>query len=178
MNRSPSSASLLLVLLAACGSSGTDPVPPPASPEARQRVLAADPGTALGVVEAKSGGAAERVVVTGRIASVVKGYAAFTLMDLKLPYCGEVVKEDTCKTPWDYCCEKPATRTSHALSVELRDAAGKPIATPSLPDLRLLDLVKVTGKLSKDEHGNFALAADGVFRVARPELPDDLRWPQ
>lgn len=170
---------LSLVATACGGDTGTTPPPAaPASPEVVAKVLANDPGEGVAVLAAKQDGPQERVLVHGRIAAVVKGRAAFTLMDTKLPYCGEVQKEDTCKTPWDYCCEKPSTRTEHALAVELRGTDGKVLATPSLPDLRLLDEVDVVGKLSKDEHGNFVLAAEGVFRTARPNLPDDLRWPQ
>jgi hypothetical protein len=176
--RAVSFSALALLSLAACSGEPTQPATPQASPAVQARVLTASPGNAVGVLAAKQDGPQERVVVHGRIASIVKGYAAFTLMDTKLPYCGEVAKEDTCKTPWDYCCESSATRTEHALAVELRDANGKPLSTPSLPDLRLLDEVDVVGKISKDEHGNFVLAAEGMIRTARPNLPEDLRWPQ
>ncbi|MCB9884021.1 MAG: hypothetical protein H6838_00940 [Planctomycetes bacterium] len=170
----------LALSLAACGgTSGTEMITPAkASPDVVARVLAADPGAAASVKNAKEDGPQDRVVVHGRICSTVKGLAAFTLMDTALPYCGETNKEDKCKTPWDYCCEKPETRTANALNVELCDADGRPLATPALPDLRLLDEVKVVGKLTKDEHGNFTLTAEGVFRVARPEIPDYVRWPQ
>lgn len=170
----------IALFLAACGGEAGTPAPAPAlpSPEVTARMLPNDPGAAASVLNAKQDGPQERVTVHGRIASIVKGYAAFTLMDTSLPYCGEVNKEDRCKTPWDYCCEKVETRTANALAVELRNADGKPLATPVLPDLRLLDEVKVVGQLTKDEHGNFALNAEGVFKVARPSLPEGLRWPQ
>ena len=54
----------------------------------------------------------------------------------------------------------------------------KPVKTPALPGLRNLDKVKVKGSLKKDEHGNFTLLAQGIYRVERPELPAGLNWPQ
>ncbi len=169
----------LLSALAACGARGSAVVVAAApSPAAATMSLAADPGAALSVVDAKAKGAQPEVTVTGRVADVVKGRFAFTIMDLAVPYCGETNKEDHCKTPWDFCCESKERITANSLFVEARDTEGKPIATPSLPDLRLLDRVKVKGKLEVDAHGNPVLLATGVFRAERPTVPDDLRWPQ
>ena len=169
----------LLSILGACGDKPTAAPPAAAaSPQVQKLLLAADPGAAEAVRAAKAKGARDQVVVFGRIASVLKGYAAFTLMDTGIPYCGEVDPKDHCKTPWDYCCESSTTRTANALLVEVRGDDGKPLATPGLPDLRLLDAVKVTGRLTADEHGNMVLQATGFFRTERPKVPDDLEWPQ
>jgi hypothetical protein len=169
------------LLLAACGTKEPGTAPAGAgAPSAAVAALSlrdAPPG-AIGVNDAKAKGPAEQVAVTGRVASIVKGYAAMTLMDLSLPYCGEVNKEDKCKTPWDWCCDTAATRTANAMVVEARGADGKPLATPSLGDLRLLDQVTVKGNLVKDEHGVFTLLATGWHRDARPQLPDYVKWPQ
>jgi hypothetical protein len=160
---------------AGAGGAGAAPAPPPA---VAALWLPTAPAGAIGVVDAKAKGPADQVAVTGRVASIVRGYAAMTLMDLSLPYCGEVNKEDKCKTPWDWCCDTAATRTANAMVVEARGPDGRPLATPSLGDLRLLDRVTVTGKLVKDEHGVFTLLATGWHRDARPELPDYVKWPQ
>lgn len=183
MNVKPDTRPLILSLLACClaACSGERPTPttpapvPAAGLEAF--VLDSPPAAAVQVLAAKQAGNTEQVAVQGRIANIVKGYAAFTLMDSKLPYCGEKNPADKCKTPWDYCCEKPATRTQHAMVVELRDPSGKPFPTPILPELRLLDLVTVVGKLTVDADGNAILAASGYHRQARPEVPDYVRWP-
>lgn len=175
--------SLLLSLLASAGCGGpANPTQPPAAPATNAAiakfVLATDPGEALGVVDAKLAGPADKVIVEGRIANVVRGFAVLTLMDKALPYCGETNPEDHCKTPWDYCCEKAKTRTANSMVVELHGPDGKPLATPAIADLRLLDAIKATGTLRKDPDGNFVLVATGLFRVQRPELPNDLKWPQ
>lgn len=170
----------LVLSLAACSGdagSGVEGVSTktPAPAIAALMQAQAQPG-AIGVAEAKQGGPVDKVAVRGRISTVTTGRAAFGLMDTNIAYCGEKHAED-CKTPWDYCCEKAATRTANTIVVEARGADGQPLATPSLGDLRLLDQVIVSGKLVKDEHGNFTLIATGWHRQARPSLPAGLRWP-
>lgn len=170
----------LLLLLGACGAdAASGPPAVAANPAIVKLVLAKNPGDAMPVKAAKAKGATERVVVSGRIGMRIEpGLAMFTLVDTELPYCGEKNTGDNCKTPWDYCCESKETILANSLLVEVRGADGKPIATPALPEMRLLDAVKVTGKLITDDHGNLALLADGLFRVQRPKVPNDLRWPQ
>ncbi len=169
---------LVVSLFAAACGHGTAAPAAPASPEAQKLVLGADPGAAEGVVRAKTGGARKGVVVVGRIADVVRGKVAFTLMDTEVPYCGETDPNDHCKTPWDYCCETKERRAANSLFVEARGADGKPIASPGLPEMRLLDRVAVKGDIVVDEHGNPVLVAAGLFRLDRPKLADDLTWPQ
>jgi len=168
----------LLVLLAAC--SGKEETPKTAPPPAGAETLAltADPGAALGVAEAKALGPQKSVVIEGRVHDLTKGFAVAKLMDTKLEYCGQVNKEDGCKTPWDYCCDPAEERVANSLLVEVRDPTGTPLAAEALPSPRLCDLVKVRGELIKDEHGNLVLVANGWFQVERPEMPDDIRWPQ
>ena len=115
--------------------------------------------------------------VLGRIRASAKGYLAFTIIDGGVDYCGEACKAD-CLTPWDYCCEDAERITSASIAVEARGSDGKPIKTPALPGLRLLDAVKVTGKLEKDERGNYTLLASDIWRADRPKLPGGLSWPQ
>ncbi len=46
----------------------------------------------------------------------VDGLAAFTIVDLKVPYCAD---DEGCPTPWDYCCNQkdvnPILRRSNLL---------------------------------------------------------------
>jgi hypothetical protein len=178
MNRSMSALSLMLALTACNHEAAGGKQESQAAPAVQQVMLAKDPGAALSVNEAKAGGAKDHVVVQGRIAKIVKGHAVFQLMDLSLPYCGEKNTEDKCDKPWDYCCETPEARTANSLLVEVRSADGTPVATPALPDLRLVDAVKVTGQLTVDEHGNHVLVATGLFRTQRPTLPAYVKWPE
>jgi len=173
---------LLLLGLAflplACGKKEA-PKPPKNIPSAPaiDLKLAADPGKALSVREAKEKGPGEEVVVEGRISNIVKGFFTFNLVDADLYYCGKGQATDECKTPWDYCCVDAGERAAATLSVDARGADGKVLAG-ALPGLRVLDLVAVKGKLEKDEHGNVTIVATGWFTRERPQLPDDLHWPE
>ena len=173
--------SMACLLVAACEREQAPPAPVTprqGAPELASLALPSKPAGAVSVLDAKKTGASDKAVVTGRVANLVSGFAVFTLMDASLPYCGEKNKEDSCKTPWDYCCESGETRTAHSLVVEARGADGKPLKSQGPLDLRLLDAVTVTGKLGKDEHGNHVLVASGWHRDERPNLPGDLRWPR
>lgn len=167
------------VLMAACGGSPeAAKAPKTPSPAVAALMLATAPGNALAVKAAKDKGPADDVSVTGRVYEVTAGFAVLKIMDLAIPYCGETNKEDKCKTPWDYCCEPKEVRSGNSLLVEARGADGKPLATPSLGDLKVLDRVTVTGKLERDAHGNFVLLAKGWFKNERPTVPDYVQWPQ
>lgn len=171
-------------LLAACGAekaptttpsdtgSGTTPA------KAQDGLLLAEkPADAVPVNDAKGKTEGDEVVVVGRVSDIAKGYAAFTMTDASVPYCGEGEAQCGCPTPWDYCCEEERAKASR-LPVELRDAKGEPIATNDT-GLRLLDLVVVRGTLAKTESGGLMiLAKDGWFRAERPDLPDGLLWPK
>jgi hypothetical protein len=150
---------------------------PKADPALDRYLLTDDPGEALDVADAKEKEAGETVVVAGRLARVVPGFAAFEIVDDSVDYCGRSGAEDDCETPWDYCCAT-AERKEGTIYVEARAEDGTPLAAQALPGLRLLDLVAVKGKLVRDEHGNATLVADGWHRKERPTLREGLRWPQ
>ena len=169
-------SSLLLSLLAACGGEAEPALKSDAAGAAF--ALAADPGAARSIAEVKAAGPGPEVVVArGRVQDLTKDFAILKLMGTALHYCGEV-KAEGCPTPWDYCCDTPEDRRAHELLVEFRGPDGKPIETVGLPDTRLLDLIKVRGKLTKNEFGSLVFVADGFWKISRPELPDNLNWPE
>ena len=174
----PLSLSLLFALVACSEQPEADPQPTPVNDPAAAVALATDPGEPITVLEAKAKGPGDDVlVVQGRVQDLTKGFAILKLMDTALKYCGEV-HEEGCKTPWDFCCDTAEAHREHELLVEFHGDDGQPFETAGLPKTRLLDLVKVRGKLTKNEHGSLVLVADGIFQVERPELPDGLNWPQ
>ena len=140
--------------------------------------LKADPGKALAVVDAVAAAPKDEVVAVGRIGNIVLGYASFNLVDETLAYCGAGGSMENCATPWDYCCIAAEEKAAHTLVVEVHGKDGEVLEADSLPGLRLLDLVVVTGKIQKDEHGNPTILATGWYRRERPKLRDGLRWPE
>ena len=168
-----------LTLLTACGGDEpVDPQPNPTTDAGAAFVLEEDPGDAISVLAAKARGAADAtIVVQGRIYDITKGFGILKLMDTELKFCGEEHAEG-CKTPWDYCCNSIESHREHELLVEFRGKDGQPVETAGLPNTRLLDLVKVHGTMTENEHGSLVFVADGIWQVERPELPDDLHWPE
>jgi lysyl-tRNA synthetase class II len=167
---------LFLAFLVACGGEEAPDVVVVSTSKPEWK-MAEDPGTAYSVADAKEELPTEEVIVAGRIHRMVKGYATFTLMDDKLDFCGEVQKEDTCKTPWDYCCDTPADRLANSCNVQFEDSNGKVLKTELFGELKHCDLVVVRGKVTKDEHGNVTVHAREYFVRERPKLADDVRWP-
>lgn len=172
--RRPFLAAVAAAVLCACGAK--DGAPAASSSAASPSfTLAADPGAALGVAEARERGAADEVVVVGRVREITKGLAAFTLVDLSQKYCGQTEMEG-CPTPWDYCCIPKEELARHMLGVSVR--AGDDVALGDLTEeLRNLDVVAVRGRLVKEKEEVF-LHATGWFRRERPKLPDNLEFPR
>ncbi|MFO0932875.1 MAG: hypothetical protein U1E39_09205 [Planctomycetota bacterium] len=171
---SPVLAALVAALLASagCGAKEAGPAPAASSPSF---LLAADPGEAVSVEEARRRGAADEVVVVGRVREITKGLAAFTLVDLSQKYCGQTEMEG-CPTPWDYCCIPKEELARHMIGVSVR--AGNDVALGDVGrDLRNLDVVAVRGRLVKEKDEVF-LHATGWFRRERPKLPDGLEFPR
>ena len=177
MNRFIPLALAAAFLLAACGGDAKTATQPKGGGDDAPLLLPEAPGEAISVLDAKGKAEGDEVIVVGRVSDIAKGFAAFTVTDDSVPYCGKGEEDCGCPTPWDYCCEEEAAKASR-LPVEMRDAQGEPIAAEDT-GLRLLDLVIVKGTLAKTESGGYViLAKDGWFRAERPDLPDGLLWPQ
>ena len=170
-------AAVLLGSLSACGDTRAPTGAAPAAAAASSRwALPASPlGTPIAVLGARAGAPRDAVVVEGRVRDVTKGLAAFTLTDLSMKYCGEASSEDGCKEPWDYCCYQPEELASRSLSVQVREQGE--VAAGALPELRLLDVVVVAGRLVK-EKDDVVLEATGWYRRERPTLPPSIRFPE
>jgi hypothetical protein len=140
--------------------------------------LPADPGTAQSVEEALKGAPKDAVVVVGRVRDLTPGFAAFTMVDVSLDYCGGGKDTmDGCPTPWDYCCIPAEDVAAKTIPVAVKEK-GDVAAVPKLPELRRLDLVVVTGRLVKDEQGAVALEATGWYRRQRPDFPPAVVFPE
>lgn len=158
--------------LSGCGTSGDLPNPvansaPSAAPDARY-VLAEEPAGAQTVIESrKDAKDGDDVTITGRIGGDVdpwvKGRAAFLIVDPSLVPCSEI-EGDTCKTPWDYCCDTDRLAESKA-TIKFVDEAGQTLATDARQLLGVKELQRVTirGKAKRDEAGNLTVLARGIY---------------
>jgi hypothetical protein len=176
-------AAAALLALAACGGEARESAPAAGSEAAGGSAsatspwtLASDPGKGLEVAAAVSAGPKEEeVLVVGRVKDVVPGFAAFTLVDASVKYCGQGNPgDDHCETPWDYCCVTDQL-PGRLLPVEVR--SGADVAKIERLDVRNLDLVVVQGRLVKEEGADLTLRASGWFRRERPKLEANVRFP-
>ncbi len=111
------------------------------------------------------------VVVVGRIGGRpnpwIKGAAAFSIVDRSLKPCNEI-EGDTCKTPWDYCCESNLPQAT--VLVMFMDEEGKIVKQDAreLLGVKELDTLTIVGKAKRDKAGNVTVMASKVF-VPSPE---------
>lgn len=155
----------LAASLTGCGGDGS-----PSTSAAPSRdttyVASREPAGAIAVGDAReSAKDKNEVAVVGRIGGsaepFVEGIAAFTIVDLKVPYCAA---DEGCPTPWDYCCEQNEVKKNIAM-VKVVDGQGAPVAQDArqLLGVEELNTVVVHGEAQRDAQGNFAVLADKVF---------------
>lgn len=165
--------SLLAGVLAGCGQASpsgtatavpTDTVSWPAG-----LFAAALPDGAVALVEAKDAARpGDRVVfearVGGRKDAFVENRAVFFVADTSLPTCADL-HGDSCKTPWDYCCEPAENLLRHMATVQVVDAEGQPLRA-TLQDqhgLAHMKTVFVTGTVDAiDDAGNLVVNAETI----------------
>ncbi len=108
----------------------------------------------------------EEVVIVGRIGGSknpwIKDRAAFTIVDNSLTPCTD--PEESCPTPWDYCCEldKLPTSTAFIKVVDENGSVVKADAREFLP-LKELSTVVVPGLAKRDDAGNLTVLANKIF---------------
>lgn len=158
-----------VLALAGCGPNGpaAQRSQSAAAPDSRF-VLAEEPGDAKPVIavrqDAKDG---DEVTITGRIGGEVDpwvaGRATFVIVDPSLTPCSER-EGDTCKTPWDYCCDVDRLATAKA-TIKIVDDQGQPVATDAreLLGVKELQTVTVQGKAKRDEADNLTVLASKVY---------------
>jgi len=158
-------------VLAGCDLSAPKPVPVNAIPtlnvDPMKFVLIEEPAGAKTVDEvreaAKDG---DDVVIVGRIGGDrdpwVAERAAFLIVDPSRIPCSERTG-DSCKTPWDYCCETDLAKSK--ATIKFVDDAGKTLPSFVLQPFYLKELqtVVVKGQAKRDEAGNLTVLASGLF---------------
>ena len=120
--------------------------------------VTAELADAKDVVEAKrdaKGG--ETIVIRGRVGGsedpFVAERAIFTIVDKRLPHCGEMNMDDACKTPWDYCCEPRDKLMEQSATIQIVGADGRPLkaALHNVPELKPTKEIVVKGKVAQKD---------------------------
>lgn len=133
-----------------------------------QFLLESEPEGAQDVIQVRSDAKdSDEVIVTGRIGGSrdpwVADHAAFWIVDHSLKACSDI-PGDTCRYPWDYCCETPRLPESMAL-IKVVDDAGQMVMADArqLLDVKELSTVVVKGKAERDEEGNLTVVTSSVY---------------
>ena len=159
----------LLVSSTGCGQQQpAQPQQSAATPSGTQYLLAEEPQDAQDVINLRENAQDdESVTVIGRIGGSqnpwVEGRAAFSIVDLSLKACSDI-EGDTCKMPWDYCCQTDLLPKATVL-VKFVDDSGNLLGTDSrqLLAVKELDTVVVSGKAKRDDAGNLTVLADKIY---------------
>jgi hypothetical protein len=129
-------------------------------------LLTTNPTPASNVVETKEKAKdGEEVIVHGRVKDFVKGYAVLVIADTSMKACVDN-PEETCPTPWDYCCNPKEKIEKSVATVQLSEDGATPIKV-ELEGFRglqrLSSYVTVKGKAKRDEAGNLTIVASNIF---------------
>ena len=164
-------SALLAVSLSACGGSeATDSegiltgAPGPAIPESYWSEI--DHPGALAIAGArKSAPEGQELVLVGRVKDFVDGRAVFTLIDSALDPCN-IDGDESCPTPWDYCCIESNVQVENTVTVELLGNNSRPLRTgvQGFHGLDHLDMVTVRGTPARDVSGNLTLSLVTLHR--------------
>jgi hypothetical protein len=149
------------------------PAAEPSKPEPTKRyMLEKAPAKATDVAAIRKNAKDQQdVTVVGRVGGRkspwVKNTAAFSIVDRSLKACNER-PDDTCPTPWDFCCE--ADLPKYSLLVLVPDSDGKPVKKDArdLLGLKELDTVVIQGKAKRDKTGNVTIMASKMY-VTHPK---------
>jgi hypothetical protein len=144
----------MLVVVAGCNNEEQASAPATAAPTATLPaglVVAEAPADAQDVTAAKTAAKdGDSVVIRGKIGGreepIAKNRAIMTVVDASLATC-DTMPADSCKTPWDACCEPAEKIAANSATVQVVDANGRPLAASleSIAGLKPLSKVTVSG---------------------------------
>ena len=103
--------------------------------------------------------------IGGRMEPLTESSGLIVLMDPKVPSCADN-PDDGCSTPWDYCCETSETISANAVTVQVRDSGGDPVALPEGVFSGLDELVVVGTVAPRANDDTLVLHATGVYLAA------------
>jgi hypothetical protein len=105
-----------------------------------------------------------RGVVGGRADPIAQNRAILTLLDASIRLCN-ALPGDTCKTPWDACCEPADVLAKNTVTVQVVDDQHKPLKAPlsTIDGLKPMSKLVVTGTADVTDDGNVIVLANGIF---------------
>ncbi len=125
------------------------------------------PATVVRLREAKAGSKAGDTVtfearIGGRVDPFVGGRALMLVADPGLESCESMA--DSCKTPWDYCCEARESLLDNTATVRVVDSEGQIVATSlqGAGGLAPLRTVIVTGTVAETSPATFLIDATSL----------------
>lgn len=147
------------------------PTPTASNTTAPAWVLTEAPADAIGVAQIKADAKeGDRVVmrarIGGRASPITEGSPVMIVMDPAIPSCADN-PADSCRTPWDYCCEPSEVKVANSATIQIVDDAGSlvvgSIASAGLEPLDEVIIVGVVGP--RPDPAVLTVMATGVFKV-------------
>jgi hypothetical protein len=111
----------------------------------------------------------DEVVVTGRIGGRVDPFspdrAIVLIAEKSMPTCDKAGSMENCKTPWDYCCDDPSMVAANLATVQVVDAAGKPLkaSLQGAGKLQPKSEIVVKGKVAQKDDKMLVINATSIF---------------
>lgn len=104
-----------------------------------------------------------RGVVAGRADPIAQNRAILTLLDSSIKTCDKN-PADSCKTPWDACCEPADVLAKNSVTVQVVDAEGRPMKAPlsGIEGVKPLAQLIVTGIAKVSADGVVIVNVEGV----------------
>jgi len=172
-------AALMMSMMTGCdGSDDADTSSNPGAPGAEASTaslpaglfLAAAPGESVAVKQLKTQAqegdeVTMRVVVGGEVSVFVPGRAIVKVIDAEIEnLC--LGQADSCKTPWDYCCETAENLQRHRATVKVVDARGKTLRVDlkGAGEVKELKTLVIKGVVAQgSDKKNLVVNAQGIY---------------
>ena len=180
MKRHPQSllfaATLLTVALSGCGKQTTESGNNGDRPSPLGSVIAATaPEGALSVVEARAQAAPGKAItlrgkVGGKMNPLSQGVAVLVLADEKAIKSCDVIPDDPCETPWDYCCEESSAIAAATATIQIRGEDGKLVRETlrNVGGLKELSHLVVSGTVDKASNEQALIVNAVKIHVEKP----------
>jgi hypothetical protein len=135
-------------------------------------LLASAPEGALGVSEAKTSATeGQQIVLRGRVGGrndpISADSPVFIVMDTAVASCADE-PDESCPTPWDYCCETDEVKQAKSATIQLVDSSGALLeADLAGAGIKPLDEVIVVGSVAPSPAAGVLIVKATAVHVVR-----------